>query len=35
MKRVEANEDWSLFCPNEAPGLAESWGETFDELYLK
>ena len=21
MKRVEANEDWSLFCPNEAPGL--------------
>ena len=24
MKRVEANEMWSLFCPNEAPGLAEA-----------
>ena len=35
MRRVEANEDWSLFCPNEAPGLAETWGENFDELYLK
>ena len=23
MQRVEANGDWSLFCPNEAPGLAE------------
>ena len=23
MQRVEANADWSLFCPNEAPGLAE------------
>lgn len=33
MKRVEANEDWSLFCPNEAPGLSECWGEKFDELY--
>jgi ribonucleoside-diphosphate reductase alpha chain len=20
MKRVEANETWRLFCPNEAPG---------------
>jgi ribonucleoside-diphosphate reductase subunit M1 len=30
---VEENGDWSLFCPNEAPGLAEVWGEKFDELY--
>ncbi len=35
MKRVEANEDWSLFCPNEAPGLAECWGAEFDALYTK
>ena len=33
MKRVEANEDWSLFCPNEAPGLSECWGNEFDALY--
>ena len=35
MKRVEANEDWSLFCPNEAPGLSECWGEKFETLYSK
>jgi len=35
MKRVEANEDWSLFCPNEAPGLAECYGEDFEKLYTK
>lgn len=35
MKRVEANEDWSLFCPNEALGLSECWGEAFEELYTK
>ncbi|KAI9319466.1 ribonucleotide reductase [Dichotomocladium elegans] len=33
MKRVEENGDWSLFCPNEAPGLHEVWGEKFEELY--
>jgi ribonucleoside-diphosphate reductase alpha chain len=35
MKRVEANEEWSLFCPNEAPGLSECWGEQFETLYIK
>jgi len=35
MKRVEANEEWSLFCPNEAPGLSECWGEAFEQLYTK
>lgn len=34
MKRVESNGDWSLFCPNEAPGLSESWGSAFETLYL-
>ncbi|WP_207533132.1 ribonucleoside-diphosphate reductase subunit alpha [Desertivirga arenae] len=35
MKRVEANEDWSLFCPHEAPGLHDCFGEKFEELYHK
>ncbi|TGZ81591.1 ribonucleoside-diphosphate reductase large subunit [Ascodesmis nigricans] len=35
MKRVEKNQDWSLFCPNEAPGLADVYGEEFEELYTK
>jgi ribonucleotide reductase alpha subunit len=30
MKRVEANEEWSLFCPNEAPGLHEVYGDEFE-----
>jgi len=33
MRRVEANEDWSLFCPHEAPGLADCWGKEFEALY--
>jgi hypothetical protein len=35
MKRVEENGDWSLFCPNEAPGLADVWGAEFEELYCR
>lgn len=35
MKRVEENGDWSLFCPNEAPGLSDCWGEDFETLYTK
>lgn len=35
MKRVEDNGMWSLFCPNEAPGLADCYGEEFERLYLK
>ncbi|MHA4844342.1 ribonucleoside-diphosphate reductase subunit alpha [Flavitalea antarctica] len=33
MKRVEADGQWSLFCPHEAPGLQDCWGEEFEELY--
>ncbi|KAI8912700.1 ribonucleotide reductase [Gorgonomyces haynaldii] len=33
MKRVEANMDWSLFDPAEAPGLEDCWGDKFEELY--
>ena len=35
MKRVEADGDWTLFCPNEAPGLSDVWGDAFEELYTK
>ncbi len=35
MQRVEANEDWSLFCPHEAPGLSECWGAEFEALYTQ
>ncbi|HWZ35318.1 MAG TPA: ribonucleoside-diphosphate reductase subunit alpha [Mucilaginibacter sp.] len=35
MQRVEANEDWSLFCPHEAPGLADCHGKEFEKLYKK
>ena len=35
MERVEADAMWTLFCPNEAPGLADVWGEKFNELYLR
>lgn len=33
MKRVEAGGQWSLFCPSEAPGLHDVWGDEFEELY--
>ncbi|KAH8281596.1 hypothetical protein KR054_001756 [Drosophila jambulina] len=35
MKRVEANENWSLMCPHKCPGLQDVWGDEFDRLYLK
>ena len=35
MKRVEANGEWSLFCPNEAPGLSDCWGPEFEALYTQ
>jgi ribonucleoside-diphosphate reductase alpha chain len=35
MKRVEENGKWSLFCPNEAPGLHDCWGDEFEALYRR
>ena len=35
MKRVEENGDWTLMCPNECPGLTDTWGENFEALYTK
>ncbi|XP_018430433.1 PREDICTED: ribonucleoside-diphosphate reductase large subunit isoform X2 [Nanorana parkeri] len=33
MERVESNQDWSLMCPHECPGLENVWGEEFEKLY--
>jgi len=33
MKRVEENGEWSLFCPHEAPGMSECFGDEFEALY--
>ena len=35
MQRVEKNEDWTLMCPNECPGMSDCWGEEFEKLYTK
>ena len=35
MQRVENDGQWSLFCPKEAPGLADCHGEAFERLYQK
>jgi ribonucleoside-diphosphate reductase alpha subunit len=34
MKRVEADENWTLMCPNECPGLFDSYGEAFEQKYI-
>jgi ribonucleoside-diphosphate reductase alpha chain len=33
MKRVQANGTWTLFCPHEAPGLADCHSQEFETLY--
>jgi ribonucleoside-diphosphate reductase alpha chain len=33
MKRVEADDMWSLMCPDECPGLVDKYGEEFEKLY--
>jgi ribonucleoside-diphosphate reductase alpha chain len=35
MQRVKENGEWSLFCPNEAPGLSDTHSKAFEDLYLK
>ena len=35
MQRVENDQMWSLFCPKEAPGLSDCYGEDFEKLYHK
>ena len=33
MERVDLDEDWSLMCPHECPGLTETYGKEFRDLY--
>ena len=35
MERVENNAEWCLFDADECPGLDDSYGETYNNLYLK
>jgi ribonucleoside-diphosphate reductase alpha subunit len=35
MNRVKNQEKWTLFCPDECPGLADVYGDEFEELYKK
>lgn len=41
MRRVKDNQDWTLFCPNEAfdqqsnKGLMDVWGEDFERMYTR
>jgi ribonucleoside-diphosphate reductase alpha chain len=35
MRRVEADETWSLIDPDAVPGLADVWGDAFDAAYRK
>ena len=35
MKRVKEEGEWSLFCPNECPGLSDCYGMEFELLYTK
>ena len=35
MKCVEEDTDWYLMCPDECPGLNDTYGEDFEELYNK
>ncbi|KAG7177999.1 Ribonucleoside-diphosphate reductase large subunit-like 2 [Homarus americanus] len=35
MRRVKENGDWCLMCPRVCPGLHDTWGEKFEELYMR
>lgn len=35
MERVEADGNWTFFCPNSVQGLEDLWGETFKAKYLE
>ncbi len=35
MKRLKNGEMWSLMCPNECPGLADTHSDAFEKLYTQ
>ncbi len=34
LERVEANKEWTLFCPSETPDLHDLYGDNFKKAYL-
>ncbi|MCH2203116.1 MAG: ribonucleoside-diphosphate reductase subunit alpha [Fuerstiella sp.] len=35
MKRVQLNQNWTLFSPDEVPDLHDLYGEAFEERYIE
>ena len=35
MKRVQEDGEWTLFSPNDVPGLHDQYGKAFEALYLE
>lgn len=35
MKRVKEGKNWSLFCPNDCPGLSDLYGDAYESKYLE
>ena len=35
MERIKDNGKWTLFCPNECPGLHNIYGDAFNKLYMQ
>ena len=35
MERIKADENWTLMCPDECPGLSDVYGDEFVELYTR
>lgn len=35
MKRLENNEDWTFFSPNEVPELHDLYGKAFEDKYIE
>ena len=35
MKKIEKNEQWCLFCPDQCPGFSDLVGDKYEELYNK
>lgn len=33
MKQVKDDADWYLMCPDQCPGLTDTWGEEYESLY--
>ena len=35
MERIKVDGKWTLMCPDECPGLADVYGDDFENLYMK